>query len=170
MILWPPCFALVKEDREAVEGIGNPAFNMSSPDLSAYQTSEKKVIRHDLLDHTLAAHQQKRRLLASAELRGVLQSWLSSCSVSLCSQWHLLCSWSNLGILKPASSIPFQGFCTGYLGGSGYNVAGHNENLLCHWCAGCHFTYEGCWTVNPLLSQGAEVEQVQSQDISLWCG
>ncbi|EPQ16715.1 Orofacial cleft 1 candidate protein 1 protein [Myotis brandtii] len=62
--------AAVKEDREAMESIGNPAFNMSSPDLSAYQTSERKVIRHDLLDRTLAAHQQKRRLLASAELRG----------------------------------------------------------------------------------------------------
>ncbi|ELK27648.1 Orofacial cleft 1 candidate protein 1 protein like protein [Myotis davidii] len=67
-------FLMVKEDREAMEGIGNPAFNMSSPDLSAYQTSEKKVIRHDLLDRTLAAHQEKRRLLAYAELRGVLQS------------------------------------------------------------------------------------------------
>ncbi|XP_006767218.1 PREDICTED: orofacial cleft 1 candidate gene 1 protein [Myotis davidii] len=63
-------FLMVKEDREAMEGIGNPAFNMSSPDLSAYQTSEKKVIRHDLLDRTLAAHQEKRRLLAYAELRG----------------------------------------------------------------------------------------------------
>nr|KAF6383071.1 hypothetical protein mPipKuh1_012762 [Pipistrellus kuhlii] len=56
------------EDREAMEGIGNRALSMSSPDLSAYQTSEKKVIRHDLLNHTLAAHQC--RLLASAELRG----------------------------------------------------------------------------------------------------
>lgn len=54
-----------------MEGIGNPAFNMSSPDLSAYQTSEEKVIRHDVLDRTLAAHQQKFRLLASAEPKGV---------------------------------------------------------------------------------------------------
>lgn len=44
---------------------------MSSPDLSAHQTSEKKVIRHDMLDRTLAAHQQKFRLLASAEPKGV---------------------------------------------------------------------------------------------------
>ncbi|XP_014644282.1 PREDICTED: orofacial cleft 1 candidate gene 1 protein [Ceratotherium simum simum] len=61
---------MVKEDREAMEGIGNPAFNMSSPDLSAYQPSEEKVIRHDMLDRTLAAHQQKFRLLASAEPKG----------------------------------------------------------------------------------------------------
>uniref|UniRef100_A0A671FQK5 Orofacial cleft 1 candidate gene 1 protein n=1 Tax=Rhinolophus ferrumequinum TaxID=59479 RepID=A0A671FQK5_RHIFE len=42
-------FLMVKEDTEATEGIGNPAFNMSRPDLSAYQTSEKKGIRHDML-------------------------------------------------------------------------------------------------------------------------
>uniref|UniRef100_A0A8C0CUJ4 Orofacial cleft 1 candidate gene 1 protein n=1 Tax=Balaenoptera musculus TaxID=9771 RepID=A0A8C0CUJ4_BALMU len=63
-------FLMVKEAREATEGTGNPAFNMSSPDLSAHQTSEKKVIRHDMLDRTLAAHQQKFRLLASAEPKG----------------------------------------------------------------------------------------------------
>ncbi|KAM5264945.1 orofacial cleft 1 candidate gene 1 protein-like [Hipposideros larvatus] len=63
-------FLMVKEDTEATEGIGNPAFNMSSPDLSTYQTSEKEVIRHDVLDCTLAAHQQKFRLLASAEPKG----------------------------------------------------------------------------------------------------
>nr|XP_035150856.2 uncharacterized protein LOC100406559 isoform X4 [Callithrix jacchus] len=43
---------------------------MSSPDLSACQTAEKKVIRHDMLDRTLAAPQQKFRLLASAEPKG----------------------------------------------------------------------------------------------------
>ncbi|XP_061051634.1 uncharacterized protein LOC133094923, partial [Eubalaena glacialis] len=63
-------FLMVKEAREATEGTGNPAFHMSSPDLSAHQTSEKKVIRHDMLDRTLAAHQQKFRLLASAEPKG----------------------------------------------------------------------------------------------------
>uniref|UniRef100_G1QI35 OFCC1 n=1 Tax=Nomascus leucogenys TaxID=61853 RepID=G1QI35_NOMLE len=63
-------FLMVEEDREATEGIGNPAFNMSSPDLSACQTAEKKVIRHDMLDRTLAAHQQKFRLPASAEPKG----------------------------------------------------------------------------------------------------
>lgn len=54
-----------------MEGIGNPAFNMSSPDLSAYQASEKKIIRHDVLDHTLASHQQKFRLPDPAEPQGV---------------------------------------------------------------------------------------------------
>lgn len=64
-------FALVKEDREAMEGTGNPAFNMSSPDLLAHQTSDKRVIRHDMPGHTLAAHRQKFGLLASAEPKGV---------------------------------------------------------------------------------------------------
>uniref|UniRef100_A0A8C6FRH6 Uncharacterized protein n=1 Tax=Moschus moschiferus TaxID=68415 RepID=A0A8C6FRH6_MOSMO len=64
-------FLMVKEDGEAMEGTGNPAFNMSSPDLSAQQASEKKVIRHDTWDRTLAAHQQKCRLRASAEPKGV---------------------------------------------------------------------------------------------------
>uniref|UniRef100_A0A2I3T4K7 OFCC1 n=1 Tax=Pan troglodytes TaxID=9598 RepID=A0A2I3T4K7_PANTR len=63
-------FLMVKEDREATEGTGNPAFNMSSPDLSACQTAEKKVIRHDMPDRTLAAHQQKFRLPASAKPKG----------------------------------------------------------------------------------------------------
>uniref|UniRef100_A0A8C9KNH9 OFCC1 protein n=1 Tax=Panthera tigris altaica TaxID=74533 RepID=A0A8C9KNH9_PANTA len=63
-------FLMVKEDREATEGIGNPAFNVSSPDLLAHQTSDRKVIRRDTLDRTLAAHQQKFRLLASAEPKG----------------------------------------------------------------------------------------------------
>ncbi|XP_042638314.1 orofacial cleft 1 candidate gene 1 protein, partial [Orycteropus afer afer] len=63
-------FLMVKEDRDAAEGIGNPAFNMSSPDLSAYQTSEKNVIRYDMPDLTLAAHQRKLRLLTSAEPKG----------------------------------------------------------------------------------------------------
>ncbi|XP_064454267.1 orofacial cleft 1 candidate gene 1 protein-like, partial [Mirounga angustirostris] len=63
-------FLMVKEDRETMEGIGNPAFNMSSPDLLAHQTSDKRVIRHDMPDHTLAAHQQKFGLLASAEPKG----------------------------------------------------------------------------------------------------
>ncbi|XP_075775939.1 uncharacterized protein LOC102458814 [Pelodiscus sinensis] len=63
-------FLMVKEERAATEGIENPAFNISSTDLSAYQTSEEKVIRHDKLDSTLAAHQQKLRLHAHAEPRG----------------------------------------------------------------------------------------------------
>ncbi|KAL6070789.1 hypothetical protein STEG23_029335, partial [Scotinomys teguina] len=54
------------EHTEAKEDARNPGFNMSSPELSAHQTPKEKVIRHDMLDHTLAAHQQKSRLLASA--------------------------------------------------------------------------------------------------------
>ncbi|KAB0355014.1 hypothetical protein FD755_022473, partial [Muntiacus reevesi] len=73
-------FLMVKEDGEATEGTGNPAFNMSSPDLSAQQASEKKVIRHDMRDRTLAAHQQKCRLQASAEPKdeSVVEGTLSS--------------------------------------------------------------------------------------------
>ncbi|KFV54056.1 Orofacial cleft 1 candidate 1, partial [Tyto alba] len=63
-------FLMVKEERAATEGIENPAFNISSTDLSAYQPSEEKVIRHDKPDSTLAAHQQKRGLPAHAEPRG----------------------------------------------------------------------------------------------------
>ncbi|KAK2534150.1 hypothetical protein Q9233_004333 [Columba guinea] len=63
-------FLMVKEERAATEGIENPAFNISSTDLSAYQPSEEEVIRHDKPDSTLAAHQQKLRLQAHAEPRG----------------------------------------------------------------------------------------------------
>ncbi|XP_010834153.1 PREDICTED: orofacial cleft 1 candidate gene 1 protein [Bison bison bison] len=70
-------FLMVKGDGGAMEGTGNPAFNMSSPDLSAQQSSEKKVIRHDTRDRTLAAHQQKCRLQASAEPKGVLSAYVA---------------------------------------------------------------------------------------------
>ncbi|XP_068959576.1 orofacial cleft 1 candidate gene 1 protein homolog [Petaurus breviceps papuanus] len=63
-------FLMAKEDGAATEGIENPAFNISSTDLSAYQTSEEKVIKHDKPDSTLAAHPQKLRLQACAEPRG----------------------------------------------------------------------------------------------------
>ncbi|XP_009958858.1 PREDICTED: orofacial cleft 1 candidate gene 1 protein [Leptosomus discolor] len=63
-------FLMVKEERAATEGIENPAFNISSTDLSAYQSSEEKVIRYDKPDSTLADHQQKLRLQAHAEPRG----------------------------------------------------------------------------------------------------
>ncbi|KAM4790834.1 uncharacterized protein ACIQIH_002452 [Cyanocitta cristata] len=63
-------FLMVKEERAATEGTENPAFNISSTDLSAYQPSEEKVIKHDKPDSTLAAHQQKLGLQAHAEPRG----------------------------------------------------------------------------------------------------
>ncbi|NWT39148.1 OFCC1 protein, partial [Chroicocephalus maculipennis] len=61
---------MIKEERAATEGIENPAFNISSTDLSVYQPSEERVIRHDKPDSTLAAHQQKFGLQAHAEPRG----------------------------------------------------------------------------------------------------
>ncbi|XP_015271633.1 PREDICTED: orofacial cleft 1 candidate gene 1 protein homolog [Gekko japonicus] len=63
-------FLMGKEERAATEGIANPAFNISSTDLSASQTSEEEIIRHDKLDRTRAAHQQKLGLQAQAEPRG----------------------------------------------------------------------------------------------------
>ncbi|NXS55484.1 OFCC1 protein, partial [Brachypteracias leptosomus] len=63
-------FLMAGEERAAAEGIENPAFNISSTDLSAYQPSEEEVIRRDKPDSTLAAHQQKPRLQAHAEPRG----------------------------------------------------------------------------------------------------
>ncbi|NXD63068.1 OFCC1 protein, partial [Eolophus roseicapillus] len=63
-------FLMVKEERAAIEGIENPAFNISSTDLSACHPSEEKVTTHDKPDSTLAAHQQKLRLQAHAEPRG----------------------------------------------------------------------------------------------------
>lgn len=70
-------FSIVKEERAATEGIENPAFNISSTDLSAYQPSEEEVIRHDKPDSTLAAHQQKLRLQAHAEPRGETSNQIS---------------------------------------------------------------------------------------------
>uniref|UniRef100_A0A8C6QFB5 Orofacial cleft 1 candidate 1 n=1 Tax=Nannospalax galili TaxID=1026970 RepID=A0A8C6QFB5_NANGA len=63
-------FLMVKEDGETTEGIGNPAFNMSSPDLSTHQTSKEKVTRRDMPGHTLTAPLQKFRLQDSAEAKG----------------------------------------------------------------------------------------------------
>ncbi|XP_061447709.1 uncharacterized protein LOC133367599 isoform X2 [Rhineura floridana] len=63
-------FLMGENVRVATEGIANPAFNISSTDLSAYLTSEEEVIRRDKLDSTLAAHRQKLRLQAQAEPRG----------------------------------------------------------------------------------------------------
>ncbi|XP_055451071.1 uncharacterized protein LOC129667446, partial [Psammomys obesus] len=62
-------FLMVKEYTEATEGAGNPGFNMSRPGLS-HQTPKEKVIRHDMPAHTLAVHQQKSRLPASAGPKG----------------------------------------------------------------------------------------------------
>ncbi|MGH0131649.1 UNVERIFIED_CONTAM: hypothetical protein FKN15_056731 [Acipenser sinensis] len=63
-------FLMGEEERAAAEGIENPAFNISKTDLSAYQASEGKEIKHDRQDSSLAAHQQKNGLQAHAEPRG----------------------------------------------------------------------------------------------------
>ncbi|XP_059502324.1 uncharacterized protein ofcc1 [Stegostoma tigrinum] len=52
-------FLMVKDNRSAAEGIENPAFNISTRNLSAYHNSAEKEIRHDRHDGTLAVHQQK---------------------------------------------------------------------------------------------------------------
>lgn len=121
-----------------MEGIGNPALNMSSPDLSAYQTSEKKVIRQDLLNHTLAAHQC--RLPASAELRGVTSVliiftlWTSIAS-DICYAPDLTwASWSQHQAFH--SEVSAQASL------EALNVMW--PDTLRSWCAGHHLTYEGC--------------------------
>lgn len=64
-------FSIGKEERAGTDDIANPAFNISSTDLSAYHTSQEEVIiGRDMLDSTLAAQQQKIRLQAQAEPRG----------------------------------------------------------------------------------------------------
>lgn len=90
-----------------MEGIGNPAFNMSSPDLLAHQTSDKSVIRHDMPDHTLAAHQQKFGPLASAEPKGVTSALIIFMLVDSCCASDLTwASWSRHQAFH--SSVPAQ--------------------------------------------------------------
>ncbi|CAH6801891.1 Ofcc1 [Phodopus roborovskii] len=72
------------ECTEAAEGAGNPGFNMSSPELLAHQTPKEKVIRHDMLGHTLAAHPQKSRLPASAGPKGVTSVLVMLMLASVC--------------------------------------------------------------------------------------
>lgn len=87
----------MKEERAATEGIENPAFNISSTDLSAYQPSEEKVIKRDKPASTLAAHQQKLRLQAHAEPRGETSNLISlkhsdsSCAPHPTCMLHDLC-------------------------------------------------------------------------------
>ncbi|XP_078396058.1 uncharacterized protein ofcc1 isoform X2 [Cetorhinus maximus] len=63
-------FLMVKDNRFAAEGIENPAFNISTRNLSAYHNSAEKEIRHDRHDGTLAAHQQKLLLQTHDQARG----------------------------------------------------------------------------------------------------
>ncbi|NWU99044.1 OFCC1 protein, partial [Upupa epops] len=63
-------FLMVREEGATAEGIDNPAFNISSPALSAEQPADEDVIRGDRPDSTLTAHQQKLRLQARAQPRG----------------------------------------------------------------------------------------------------
>lgn len=62
--------ARVKDVRSGAEGIENPAFNISTRNLSAYHDSAEKEIRHDRHDSTLAAHQQKLLLRTNDQARG----------------------------------------------------------------------------------------------------
>lgn len=64
--------------------------------------------------------------------------WTKRCDFNLDylhTRWQSLCSWSNLGLLEPASGFPCQRACPGFLGGSGGNVAGHTNGPLCRWQA-----------------------------------
>ncbi|RLW04483.1 hypothetical protein DV515_00005807 [Chloebia gouldiae] len=90
---------MVKEERAATEGIENPAFNISSTDLSAYHPSEEKVIRHDKPDSTLAAHQQKLGLQAHAEPRGETSNLIS---LKRSNSGCVPCPTCTLGVAIPA--------------------------------------------------------------------
>eukprot|EP00062_Callorhinchus_milii_P015511 gi/632965846/ref/XP_007899093.1/ PREDICTED: orofacial cleft 1 candidate gene 1 protein homolog [Callorhinchus milii] len=63
-------FLMVKDERAAAEGIENPAFNISTRNLSIYHSSAEKEIRHDRHDGTLTAHQQKLLLQTHDQARG----------------------------------------------------------------------------------------------------
>uniref|UniRef100_A0A8C0R0F0 Orofacial cleft 1 candidate gene 1 protein n=1 Tax=Canis lupus dingo TaxID=286419 RepID=A0A8C0R0F0_CANLU len=107
-------FLMVKEDREVMEGIGNPAFNMSSPDLLAHQTSDKSVIRHDMPDHTLAAHQQKFRAAGNEYSRNYFDPLMDEeinprqCGMEVSREGELELSMQFLCLRKPtfACNVP----------------------------------------------------------------
>ncbi|XP_029418683.1 orofacial cleft 1 candidate gene 1 protein [Nannospalax galili] len=120
-------FLMVKEDGETTEGIGNPAFNMSSPDLSTHQTSKEKVTRRDMPGHTLTAPLQKFRLQDSAEAKGV-----TSVLISLT---FMLPFSSDLGILQQAPDIPFPHACTAS-GRLCMRLRG--VDMCCHWVQVIH--------------------------------
>lgn len=112
-----------------MEGIINPAFHMSSPDLSASQTSTKSVIRCDTLDRTLAAHPQGFRLPASSEPKGVTSVLIIFTLDDSCYTPDL--TWAS----EPASGIPSLYIHTGFLGDLGWSSARLQEectsSLVC---------------------------------------
>ncbi|XP_038664415.1 uncharacterized protein LOC119972157 [Scyliorhinus canicula] len=63
-------FLMAKDNRSATEGIENPAFNISTRNLSAFHNSAEKEIRHDRHDGTLVAHHQKLLLPTYDQARG----------------------------------------------------------------------------------------------------
>lgn len=119
-------FSVVKEERAATEGIENPAFNISSTDLSAYQPSEEKIIRRDKPDSTLAAHQQKLGLQAHAEPRGETSNLISlKRSDSGCVP-HPTCTLR--GLRRAFPSRPVQ---TGAPANPGWETQNTAENIGC---------------------------------------
>ena len=146
-----------------MEGTGNPAFNMSSPDLSAQQSSEKKVIRHDTRDRTLAAHQQKCRLQASAEPKGVTSGLIIfTLGDSRCAPALTWASWSR----HPAfhASVSAQASREAL-------AAMRRGTLRIRSATGRQIivSYGKMLGSEPTPSHGAELERVQSQDMTLWC-
>lgn len=146
-----------------MEGTGNPAFNMSSPDLSAQQSSEKKVIRHDTRDRTLAAHQQKCRLQASAEPKGVTSGLIIfTLGDSRCAPALTWASWSrhpafHASVSAQASREALAAMRWGTLR---IRSATGRQTIV---------SYGKMLGSEPTPSHGAELERVQSQDMTLWC-
>jgi len=119
-------FSVVKEERAATEGIENPAFNISSTDLSAYQPSEEKVIRHDKPDNTLEAHQQNLGLQAHAEPRGETSNLISlKCGDSSCVP-RPTCMLHGLHRVFPSRRVQ-----AGAPANPGWETQNTSENILC---------------------------------------
>ncbi|EDL40948.1 orofacial cleft 1 candidate 1, partial [Mus musculus] len=138
-------FLMVKEYTEATEGAGNPGFNMSSPELPAHQTPQEKVVRHDMLDHTLATHQQKSRLPASAGPKGV-----TSVLIVLTLAALLI----RPGCPEREPGIPLKRACTASVEDLfGARVGGDAAEDLCtHWVQVTHsFVGEGYERMNSLF-------------------
>lgn len=70
LLLPPPKKKIAKDEKVATEDFENPAFNISSTDISTHQTYKVGLIRHDKLTSSLEAQPQKFRLQAQAEPRG----------------------------------------------------------------------------------------------------
>lgn len=136
---------------------------MSSPDLSAQQASEKKVIRHDMRDRTLAAHQQKCRLQASAEPKGVTSTLIIfTLGDSHCAPDLTWASWSRHPAFHASVHVrvSWEALAATWRGTLMVRSAAGRQTVV---------SYGKMLGSEATLSHGAELERVQSQDRTLCC-